>query len=171
MPRMARLPAFALALAAGLLLSSTAVAAPTIKTLAGGGTQTPIYYDQAGTVQGVDANVPAPKGIAWAGDPSGIFYLIPTGTAAGASNPQCVLEWYEPDAGADTGFLGMWGGAYEDCGALGQGYYGAVGCPCGAKYTKLDHPTSVAANPVFNPDSNDTSFGPLVVSSGTGYVN
>src|SRR3954454_5626761 len=171
MARTAHFIAVGLVLAAAVIWTSMAAASPTITTLAGGGSQTPIYYDQSGEVQGPDANLPAPKGIAWAGDPSGIFYVVPTGTAAGASNPQCVLEWFEPDAGKDTGFLGMWGGAYEDCGALGQGYYGAVGCPCGAKYTKLDHPTSVAAPPVFDPDTNNTTFGPLVSSRNTGYVN
>src|SRR5690349_18318284 len=61
--------------------SATAIASPNIKTLAGGGTRTPVYYDAPssdGVVQGPDADVPAPAGLAWAGDPSGIFYVIPT---------------------------------------------------------------------------------------------
>jgi hypothetical protein len=156
-------------------LTSVASASPTITTLAGGGTQTPLYYDNSGpSVQGPAALLPAPKGIAWSGDPTGIIYVIPTGIAPSATDPQCVLEWFQPDSGKDTGFVGMWGGTYEDCSALGGGYPATqcAGNPCGAKYVKLDHPCCVAADPRFNTaDHLDYSFGPLVPSSNSGYVN
>src|SRR4051794_36738258 len=137
---------------AGLcLIAPIAQGSTTITTVAGGGAKSPAYYYESSRyVAPLDAYLPKPSGIAWSGNPDGLFYVLP-------GNSECVQLWMEGDPKSGDFGLNIEGGTFNDCSPSASAYPSHTP----ANQIKLKDACCVTSTLLWN----DAFAGPYVAST------